>query len=167
MNIREATTGDAAGILALYQRVATISGGIARLVDEVSESYIEEFLSKAIANGLILVATDNTEEIVAEIHAYSPGLYCFSHVLSELTVVVDPGTQGNGLGREIFETFLLNVTDDHADISRIELIARESNQRAIRFYESLGFVQEGVFVSRIKDLDGSLESDIPMAWTRF
>ena len=34
------------------------------------------------------------------------------------------------------------------------------------FYESLGFRQEGEFLSRIRNIDGSLESDIPMAWTR-
>ena len=109
---------------------------------------------------------DEFDDIIAEIHAYSPGLYCFSHVLSDLTVVVDPCTQGTGVGRLLFERFLRVVTEDRPDISRVELIARESNQKAIKFYESLGFCQEGILVSRIKNVDGSMESDIPMAWVR-
>ena len=44
------------------------------------------------------------------------------------------------------------------------LIARESNEAAIRFYESLGFSVEGKMKSRIRNIDGTLEADIPMAW---
>jgi ribosomal protein S18 acetylase RimI-like enzyme len=48
----------------------------------------------------------------------------------------------------------------------VELIARESNAKAIAFYQSLGFVIEGRFERRIRNPDGSLEADIPMAWLR-
>lgn len=166
MQIRTATIDDVSQVLSLYKRVAAIPGGIARLVDEVDESYVRAFLSKSNANDVSLVAVDESEKVTAEIHAYTPGIYCFSHVLSDLTVVVDPCTQGMGVGRLLFERFLTVVTEDRPDISRVELIARESNQKAIRFYESLGFCQEGKLVSRIKNVDGSMESDIPMAWVR-
>jgi ribosomal protein S18 acetylase RimI-like enzyme len=52
------------------------------------------------------------------------------------------------------------------DILRVELIARESNQRAIEFYRTLGFVEEGRFGNRIRNIDNSYEADIPMAWVR-
>ncbi len=97
MQIRTATIDDFPQVLSLYKRVATIPGGIARLVDEVDESYIRAFLSKTNANDVALVALDEFEKVTAEIHAYTPGLYCFSHVLSDLTVVVDPCTQGMGV----------------------------------------------------------------------
>jgi len=166
MQIRTATIDDVSQVLSLYKRVAAIPGGIARLVDEVDESYVRAFLSKSNANDVSLVAVDKSEKVTAEIHAYTPGIYCFSHVLSDLTAVVDPCTQGMGVGRLLFERFLTVVTEDRPDIFRVELIARESNQKAIRFYESLGFCQEGKLVSRIKNVDGSMESDIPMAWVR-
>ena len=44
-----------------------------------------------------------------------------------------------------------------AEIQRVELIARESNQRAIQFYESLGFRIEGRLENRIKNPDAFLE----------
>lgn len=166
MQFRTATMDDLSQVLSLYKRVAAIPGGIARLDDEVDESFVRAFLSKANANDLALVASDESGEVRAEIHAYTPGIYCFSHVLSDLTIVVDPCTQGTGLGRLLFERFLTFVREDHPEISRVELIARESNRKAIRFYESLGFCQEGILLSRIKNIDGSMESDIPMAWVR-
>lgn len=48
----------------------------------------------------------------------------------------------------------------------IELIARESNQRAINFYQTLGFVIEGKMLNRIQSVDGGFEADIAMAWFR-
>lgn len=58
------------------------------------------------------------------------------------------------------------VVDERPDILRVELIARESNRKAIEFYEKLGFVIEGRFAGRIRSVGGGLEDDIPMAWTR-
>jgi len=160
------TPKDTAEVLALYRRVAREPGGIARLEDEVSEAYVRKFLASTVADGVGLVATEGSGAIVAEIHAYKPGPYCFSHVLSELTVVVDPAEQGERIGKSIFTAFLQVVSEAHPEVSRVELIARQSNQRAIQMYKSLGFRAEGKLVGRIKNVDGSLESDIPMAWFR-
>jgi ribosomal protein S18 acetylase RimI-like enzyme len=44
-------------------------------------------------------------------------------------------------------------------------IARESNQKALAFYQSLGFVREGRLEGRIRGAGGP-EADIPMAWLR-
>lgn len=166
MNIRHANDRDADGILELYRRVAAIPGGLARLDDEVNRPYVEHFLAKSIEDGVVLVAVDDTGRIVGEIHAYSPGVYCFSHVLSELTIAVDPDAQGGGIGRRLFQSLIDRVVEERTDISRIELIARESNRKALAFYESLGFVREGRLAGRIRNVDGSFESDIPMGWAR-
>lgn len=166
MKVRTATIEDLPRVLGLYRRVAATPGGLARLVDEIDDSYVHSFLSRAIANGLTLVAIDDPGEISGEIHAYSPNLYCFSHVFSDLTIVVDPEHQGKGVGRLLFTQFLASVTEEYPHIKRVELIARESNEAAIRFYESLGFSVEGEMKSRIRNVDGTLEADIPMAWIR-
>ena len=157
---------DLPAVVTLYRNVAAVPGGLARLAEEVDETWVSDFLTRSHANGLSLVTQAESGEIVGEIHAYSPGLYCFSHVLTDLTIAVAPEAQGQGVGRLLFETFVRHVVEMRPDIQRVELISRESNRKAILFYESLGFRQEGEFVSRIRDIDGSLESDIPMAWTR-
>jgi ribosomal protein S18 acetylase RimI-like enzyme len=166
MKVRPTTDADLSAVVTLYRGVATIPGGLARLADEVTETWVNEFLTRSRANGLSLVAEAESDRILGEIHAYSPGLYCFSHVLTGLTIAVAPAAQGQGVGRLLFETFMRNVIESRPDIQRVELISRESNRKAIRFYESLGFQREGELASRIRNVDGSLESDIPMAWMR-
>ena len=163
--VRPAAAGDRDAIYELYRKVASEPGGLARLVDEVDELYVAGFLSAALERGLSFVA-EVDGDLVGEIHAYAPGIFCFGHVYGDLTIAVDPAAQGAGVGRRLFERFMQVVHDERPDVQRVELIARESNLRAIQFYESLGFVREGVFHNRIRNLDGSFESDIPMAWGR-
>ncbi len=88
----------------------------------------------------------------------------FRHLLSQLTIAVHPNFQGKGLGKLLFTELLTYVEKKRPDILRIELIARESNQKAIQFYQKLGFRIEGKFRSRIDNKTSSLEDDIPMAW---
>ena len=163
--IRPASAGDEESIYQLYRKVAAEPGGLARLEAEVDAHYVAGFLNAALDRGLSFVAEVDAR-IVGEIHAYSPGLFCFAHVLGELTIAVDPDTQGRGVGRQLFTAFMRTVQEAQPQVERVELIARASNLRAIQFYESLGFVREGVFRDRIRNLDGSVEADIPMAWLR-
>lgn len=163
--IRKTRREDIEDIYNLYKRVAKIPGGLARYEDEISLSYIEGVVRSSMERGLSLVV--EIEGVIAgELHAYRPGLKVFDHVLSDLTLCIDPEFQGRGLGRKLFTEYLKRVEGEMKDILRVELIARESNSKAIEFYKSLGFVVEGSFVGRIRGVDGELEADIPMAWTR-
>ncbi len=124
------------------------------------------FIDSTLASGLGFVAMDEVNKVIGEIHAYTPDVYCFSHVLSNLTIAVAPGYQGKGVGRLLLNTFCKTAEEQRSDITRIELFARESNKGAISLYQSLGFKIEGSLTKRIKNQDGSLESDILMAWIR-
>lgn len=169
VQIREATIEDANAVFNLYRAVAKIPGGLARLEAEISHDYIAKILQHLALSGLMLLATNNSsgeQRVVGCIHAYTPALYCFSHVLSELTIAVHPEQQGTGVGRLLFSGFMQKVATGLLHIDRVELISRQSNRKAIEFYTSMGFMQEGEMRGRIKNIDGSLESDIPMAWTR-
>lgn len=165
MKIRKGTKADSQAILNLYKRVANVEGGIARIVSEVTADYINSFVKKATEDGVILVVQDDNDPtvLIGEIHCYTPPLKVFSHILSELTIVVDPDWQGKGVGRHLFSALIEDVEENHSDILRIELFARESNDKAIRFYEKLGFTIEGKFVNRVMGVNG-LEADIAMAW---
>jgi putative acetyltransferase len=87
-------------------------------------------------------------------------------VLGNLTVAVSPAAQGRGIGRRLFERLLTEVRLHWPHIQRVELVTQESNQRAQRLYESLGFVREGRMERRIRSPHGGVEADIPMAWLR-
>lgn len=166
MNIRTAELTDLAAIKKLYQAVALAGNGIARLEHEVTDEYVHNFVTRSLASGLIIVAEhpENKNEIVAEIHAYKPGIKVFDHVLSELTIAVHPDFQGKKLGRTIFTIFLEEVGLHRPDIGKVELIARESNTKAIALYQSMGFHIEGRLEMRIRTVDNNYEADIPMGW---
>lgn len=165
MKIRPAQINDTTGIFKLYHDTAAIPGGLARFQHEINLNYIDSFLQASLDRGLSLIA-ENKHQILGEIHAYSPGIAVFKHVWSDLTICVHPQAQGQQIGRKLFTAFLSRIETDYPHISRVELIARESNQKAIRFYQSLGFQIEGALKGRIYNPDTGLESDIPMAWIR-
>ncbi len=72
------------------------------------------------------------------------GYYAYMHVLDEvhiLNVAVLPGFQGRGLGRILMRHLLSNLPDG---VVGVTLEVRVGNTRAIRLYESLGFVRQGL-----------------------
>jgi ribosomal protein S18 acetylase RimI-like enzyme len=167
LSIRKSFVNDIPLIQELYQRVAGIEGGLARTAAEIDREYVEHFVSKSIYNGIELIAsTDEPGRIIGEIHCYSSGIGTFSHVLTDLTIAVDPEYQGKGVGRKLFSELLYDIATSRPDILRVELIARESNARAIAFYESLGFEKEGRLRNRIKKSTGEFEDDIVMGWLK-
>lgn len=158
---------DVGKILDLYKMVAAEHGGLARTEDEIDAAYVRHFVSKSVTTGIIVIAIDDgSGSVIGEIHGYALGPKSFSHVLGELTIAVRPDFQGRGLGKALFTEFMRRVKTTRPDILRVELIARESNLRAIRFYEQLGFLVEGKMAGRIASVGGGFESDIPMAWHR-
>ena len=166
MRYRTATIEDLDRIVKLYREVARTEGGIARLEPEITQEYVSGFLEKSLTTGLIIVGEnpDNENDFIAEIHAYKAGIQVFDHVLSDLTIVVHPNFQRKKLGRTILTIFLEEVGRNRPDIGRVELIARESNEKAIALYQSMGFLIEGRLEMRIRTTDRHYEADIPMGW---
>jgi ribosomal protein S18 acetylase RimI-like enzyme len=166
MHYRTAEVDDFLKIKSLYKEVARHSGGIARREEEVTDDYVLNFLNKSLATGLCVVAEhpDDPEKIIAEVHAYKMGIKTFDHVLSDLTIVVDPQFHNRKVGRTLFTIFLEDIALNRQDIGKVELITRESNRKAIALYQSLGFRVEGRLEMRIKNEEGMYEADIPMGW---
>jgi len=162
---RFASLTDHKNIFNLYKKVSKTIGGIARTENEITEEYIQNNLKKSIDNGICLVIENtNTPIIIAEIHCYKLCPNVFKHILSELTVVVDSDYQNQGLGKSLFTALIETIEKRRTDILRVELITRESNLKAIKFYERLGFKKEGRFEKRIDNGTSNFEADIPMAW---
>lgn len=173
VGLRAATEADHEAIATLYRRAAaTPSSGLAHAAEEVTADYVTGFVRRALDAGIALVAVEaggpagDGGRIVGEIHAWRSPLAVFAHVLGDLTIAVDPECQGRGVGRALFTEFVRLVRDEWPAIERVELVTRESNTRAIAFYESLGFRREGRLERRIRRRDGGLEADVPMGWLR-
>ena len=150
-------------LLQLYKKVAGASDGIIRKTNEIDRGYITELLTSSIENGLILIAMIGGE-ILGEIHAYTPKIHAFQHLLTDLTILVDPDSQGKGIGRKLFGSFLDKVKYDMPSIKRIELYTREHNERNVRFYTSLGFINEGRQKDKIFVTESQFETPLHMAW---
>jgi ribosomal protein S18 acetylase RimI-like enzyme len=166
MRYRTADMDDLHRLIVLYKAVAREEGGIARLEHEVTEEYVKNFIQKSMATGIIIVGEnpDNADELVASIHGYKAGIRVFEHVLGEVTLVVHPHFQGKKIGRTILTIFLEEIGRNRMDIGKVELIARESNLKAIQLYQSLGFLVEGRMEMRIRTTHHTYEADIPMGW---
>ncbi len=166
MRYRIADIDDLRSLITLYKTVARIEDGIARLEHEVTEDYVKDFLLASLSSGLIIVgeSPDDETQLIASVHAYKKGIKVFEHVLGDLTLVVHPQFQGKKIGRTIFTIFLEEIGRNRPDVGKIELIARESNTKAIALYQSLGFLVEGRMEMRIKNTHDAYEADIPMGW---
>jgi len=164
--IRFAKLTDKKKILNLYKEVSKEIGGIARVEDEITEKYIYNNLKKAIKNGICLIIDDpkREDEIIGEIHCYKLEPRVFNHIFSELTIVINHKYQKQGLGKLLFNFLLEYIERNRTDVLRVELIVRESNKKALKFYKNLGFKTEGRLEKRIYNGTGKFEADIPMAW---
>lgn len=164
--MRPATGADRDAIMALYRRVAGVPDGLARTPAEMTAGYIDGFMARAASDGVELVWQATDGSLLGEIHASSPGIASLAHLLTDLTIAVDPQAQGQGVGRALFQGLLDHVLLHMPQISRVELFARASNRRARALYLSLGFVDEGVLRRRVNNARGEAEDDTIMGWLR-
>jgi putative acetyltransferase len=149
-------------VVALY-RAASASGGLARRPDEIDASTVRPFLERAARDGVSRAAFAPDGTLAGEIHALRMMPRQFEHVLTDLTVAVHPDWQGKGLGSLLFGKLIEAARLLQPRITRIELMAREGNDGAIRLYRRLGFTIEGRFAGRVHLPDGTIEDDIAMA----
>ncbi|HTF20451.1 MAG TPA: N-acetyltransferase [Chryseolinea sp.] len=166
MRYRIAEIDDLHRITNLYKAVSRVEGGIARLEREVTEEYVQHFITESLTTGLIIVAEhpENPNELIAEIHGYKSGPFVFDHVLGDVTLAVHPEHQGQKIGRTILTIFLEEIANNRTDIGKVELVTREGNERALNLYQSLGFRIEGRLEMRIRTPERTYEADIPMGW---
>lgn len=166
LSIQPLQTVDSEALLSLFRRAA-LGPGLARDPDEITPDYVAAHIAAA-QRGLGLVAIQpsaDPQKPVGVIVATVPGPRQFHHVLSDLTMAVDPEVQGLGIGRALFVAFLETVRTRHPQISRVELMCRADNGRALKLYAQLGFVLEGRLSGRVKDSDGTLSDDLVLGLT--
>ena len=160
-NTRRATVADNAAILTVYKAAARQGNGILRREDEVTQAYVAHNIANSLATGLSIVA-ERDGVCVGELHGWARPVRQLAHVLSDVTIAVDPVVQGRGVGRLLFETFIAVVRRDMPHIRVIELYCREDNARAIALYEAMGFVLEGRLKNRVALDNGSYKDDLLM-----
>ena len=86
----------------------------------------------------------------------------FNHILGDLTIVVHPNFQGQGIGKLIFSK-LIEIIRERKDILRVELQCRETNNKGIELYKKVGFEIEARLRYRTLT-DDNIEDDLLMVW---
>jgi RimJ/RimL family protein N-acetyltransferase len=111
--------------------------------------------------GRYIVAEDN-QRIIGHALLDPMRLEAIAHVF-RLTIVVHPGFHNRGVGETLMRD-LMNWAKQASHLQKIELLVRATNERAVRLYSKLGFIEEGRFRKRVHLVNGGFVDDLAMAW---
>lgn len=156
--IRNATTEDAARILAYMRQVLTESDNLTMEPDEFHMTVEQEeaFLSTTIASPHDVMKVAVVEDkIISTAGFHGTDRRRLSHRVGLGISVLKP-YQGMGIGRAMMKALI----DDAKRIGKttIELEVRADNSNAIHLYESLGFVLEGRKKDRFNVKEGYVDT---------
>ena len=130
------------------------------LVDAPPLEALRAFFHNVVENrGAHFVAVNAAEDVVGWCDIVRFGLEGFRHV-GRLGMGLLPDARGRGLGARLAQTTIEAARE--RGIERIELEVFAGNRRAIRLYERLGFMHEGV-KRRARLLDGAYDDNVLMA----
>lgn len=165
-SIRDARAEDAPLLAEAQRAIARTPGRLASRPDEIHDQMLRDMIVKLAAGG---VDSGRGAFIVAERGGAPIGhailkprdLAVTAHVV-DLSLVVHEGHQGQGVGKMLM-TALIHRARSNPRVEKIELHVRSSNERAIGLYRSLGFVEEGRKIQRIKLGPNEYLDDVYMA----
>jgi len=165
--IRSATREDAHACARIFREGA--DDGLVARSDEVDAAAISRQIesARAASNSFCIVATmpkpgqPDEEEVIGLLFLEGAPLLRL-HDVARLTMAVTPSHRGRGVGRAL-TLYALEVADASGLIRKVELLTRAFNERSIRLYTSLGFVEEGRLRARLKLEDGTYTDDVCMA----
>jgi len=134
-------------------------------------SVIEEYeqTSEQLRNWIEKILENNKEKlIVAESRGQIVGMIVFrskstkrlSHTRS-FTAMVKKEYRNQGIGKLLIKE-LLNWAEHNTLIEKVSLGVLSTNQRAIELYKSMGFVEEGRKIKKVKFSDDLYVDDILM-----
>lgn len=124
-----------------------------------TRAWVEALVAGA---GFQFVAVDDGDSVVGWCDIVRNPREGFRHC-GQLGMGVTPDARGQGLGERLAKATIERAWD--AGLERVELEVFASNEPAIRLYEKLGFVVEGV-KRRARRLDGHYDDNIMMALVR-
>ncbi|MBI2389407.1 MAG: GNAT family N-acetyltransferase [Deltaproteobacteria bacterium] len=167
--LREATRLDAHAIARILKEVSDL--GLVARADEVDPAAVSRQIevARAAANSLVIVAAvpdravpDHEDDKVIGLLTLEGAPLLRLHDVARLNMAVTPAFHSQGIGRELVE-YATHCADASGQIRKIELLIRANNDRALRLFEGLGFVEEGRLRARLRRDDGSYVDDVCMA----
>jgi ribosomal protein S18 acetylase RimI-like enzyme len=162
--IRKATLSDIGQIYHLYKVVAIVNqGNLTQESDEITLKCVNNTVRKGLQRGLILVIKKD-KNIIGYLKAFTSEFRTLAHVLTNTKMIVHPEWQGREYGSNLINAYLEKIKANMPHILRFELLPHQSNQRAIRFYQRHGFVQESLAEQKIRNVNGNFEPEVILVW---
>jgi putative acetyltransferase len=161
MIIRVARIEDAAVLTKAEQDTAQIPGLLVSRPHELTTESLAARITELATLGRYIVA-ENNQRIIGHALLDPMRLEATAHVF-RVTIVVHPGFHNRGVGEALMRD-LLNWARQAAHLEKIELLVRATNERAIRLYSRMGFIEEGRFRKRMRLVNGGFVDDLAMAW---
>lgn len=153
--IRQPTENDAEAIINHSKLIFESTDQVLTTLDEFAitveqeKAWINSFNQSR--NSIVLIAEMNNKILGLLFFIAGPKVKN-SHT-GEFGVNVNPAFQGLGIGRKLIET-LLQWAKDNKMIEKVFLKVIVTNEKAIRLYKDLGFIEEGRHIKAIKQLSG-------------
>ncbi len=165
--LRQATRLDAHAIARILREGA--DDGLVARSDEVDPAAVSRQVEavRAMSNSLFLVATipepgaPDDDEVIGMLSLEGAPLLRLYDV-ARRNMAVTPSRRGHGVGRALVQ-YATEVADASGLIRKIELLTRANNERAIRLFKSVGFIEEGRLRERLRREDGTYLDDMCMA----
>ena len=161
--IREATESDAAAILDIQRDVVTELEYLITAPEEFNKTLEEqqEWIHKILQSEReTIVAAEADGTVVGWIAFQTSPRSRLAHTGS-IGMMIEPSYRNRGIGKAL----IVNVLDWAAEnplIEKVCLGVLSTNERAIRLYESLGFMEEGRKVKDIKFSEDRYADDVLM-----
>lgn len=162
-SIREPQESDAENIIAFVKIIFSNSDQIVTTSQEFTNTVDQQkvWIKKHIENPTSII-------LIAELDNQIVGLLDFStkqrmkiNHAGEFGISVHPDFQEKGIGRNLTESLLKWATETDG-IEKVVLNVFVTNLRAIRLYESLGFIEEGRHIKAVKQPTGEYVDLIEM-----
>ena len=154
-SIRRPTEDDAAGIINYSKKLFFSTDQVLTLPEEYTitveqeKAWLHSFEQNP--NALVLIAV--LDDQIIGLLFFIPNAKKKNAHTGEFGVNVHPDLQGLGVGRQLIRA-LLKWAKENATIEKVFLNVFDTNDRAIRLYKDLGFVEEGRHVRAVKQLSG-------------
>lgn len=162
--IRRDTLDDALDIFELYKKVSSIyPDSLAQQIDEITFSYVKSIIKDAHLRGLILLMFNN-KNLIGFLKGYTSEFRRKAHILTNVTMMVDPNAVGQGLGAQLLKAYQDEIQKSFQHIRAMELLPYNSNIRGIRLYEKMGFVLTATLPGKIRYIDGTFGDQLLMNW---
>ncbi len=140
MQIRDATSDDAAAVVSIVQQMADDDGDASPLNEDYARFYLASDQRGA------LLAEQDGQVVGLLSYSIRPDLYhAGGSALIEL-LVVRGGQRGVGVGAALVQVLMSRVEDQGC--VEVSVSTMPENQGAIRFYQRLGLTEEAVYLEK-------------------